>query len=354
MHSFAIYRKPYDTVVTLVKQLHGTNTILDSAKELDHVSGFLVAPFDTDALNPIVVINGDNITHYDDADAIPKTDIIFLDRCCEANVGSSPEIDSSYAEYLNDFDKYHAALLKGEFVKLVLARQKTEPRNQGQSAVNLFVEACRRYPRLFIALHTTPISGTWLIASPELLLDTRDGICHTMALAGTMRYDSSMDVSQWSEKNIQEQALVTNYINEVVRPDADCVSVYGPQPVRAGHLMHLRTDFTFSLRDGVSFGELVDRLSPTPAVCGIPKDKAKTFIIENEHTDRGYYSGYCGPVEIEGYTSLYVSLRCMRIFSHIFQLYAGGGLLPDSEVQSEWYETEYKMQTMGTLINDSL
>ncbi len=354
MHSFAIYRKPYETAVTLVKQIHGSNALLDSAKELDHVSGFLVAPFETNANIPIVVINGDAIMHYSNADSIPKALLTSMDRCCEANAGQAPENDSTFDDYLNDFEKYHAALLKGEFTKLVLARQKTQTRDKSISAIKLFFDACKRYPRLFVALHTTPVSGTWLVASPELLLDTREGLCHTMALAGTMPYNADMDASQWSEKNRQEQDIVSQYINEVIRPDAEFVSVYGPQPVRAGHLMHLRTDFTFCLNNGVSFGELVDRLSPTPAVCGMPKEEAMNFIIANEHADRGYYSGYCGPVDIDGCTSLFVSLRCMRIFSGSFLLYAGGGLLPDSDVDSEWNETEYKMHTMESLINDDL
>ena len=353
MLSFAIYRKPYETGITLVKQSFGTDTHIQYAESDGNIPGFVVAPFNADDNTPIVFIKGDAITQFDDISDFLKTDIYTLDKYSDLNSGVSTDDDSSYADYLRDFDTYHASLIKGNFSKLVLARRKKETRSDNTSPLRLFAEACKKYPRLFIALHSTPVSGTWLVASPELLLDNRDGICHTMSLAGTMKYEG-ISTPQWSDKNIREQALVTEYINEVVQSYADTSAVYGPATVRAGNLMHLRTDFTFTMREGAKFGEIVDRLSPTPAVCGIPKDKAKKFIIANEHAPRSYYSGYSGPVRIEEKTSLYVSLRCMRIFTDSFFLYAGGGLLPDSDVQSEWHETESKMQTMLSIIKQPI
>jgi len=99
-------------------------------------------------------------------------------------------------------------------------------------------------------------------------------------------------------------------------------------------------------------------LHPTPAVCGLPKDDAFRFILDNEHTPRQYYSGFMGPLNLPPSTHvlpptsthLYVSLRCMQITSTHYRMYAGGGLLKDSIEEQEWQETEAKLETMRHLL----
>ena len=85
-------------------------------------------------------------------------------------------------------------------------------------------------------------------------------------------------------------------------------------------------------------------------MCGIPKRETHDFIVANEHYPRSYYSGFMGPLAINGFTHLYVSLRCMKITPQAFRLYAGGGILTESVEQQEWEETEEKMKTMKKLI----
>ena len=125
------------------------------------------------------------------------------------------------------------------------------------------------------------------------------------------------------------------------------VNEIGPYTARAGFVKHLRSDFYFDM-DAADIGKLVNKLHPTPAVCGIPKADTYKFICENEAYDRMYYSGFAGPLNInkEEGTHLYVTLRCMQIDGCRCRLYAGGGLLADSEVYDEWLETEAKMDTM--------
>ena len=92
-------------------------------------------------------------------------------------------------------------------------------------------------------------------------------------------------------------------------------------------------------------------LYPTPAVCGLPKGAARDFIVKNEYAPRQYYSGFVGPLDPNGETHLFVSLRCMRIAEGECFLFAGGGLLADSDQEAEWRETEDKMETMGVLLH---
>ena len=122
--------------------------------------------------------------------------------------------------------------------------------------------------------------------------------------------------------------------------------------MRAGNLVHLRSDFHFTLPKSDRLGQLLSRLYPTPAVCGLPKEAARDFILRNEYARRDYYSGFVGPLSPATDTHLYVALRCMRIDSQGYSLYAGGGLLADSDMETEWNETEDKMQTMRSLLEE--
>ena len=150
----------------------------------------------------------------------------------------------------------------------------------------------------------------------------------------------------WSTKNIQEQRYVSTYITECLEQYTSDFHEEGPSTVRAADLVHLRSDFTFTLPDELHIGDLLHTLHPTPAVCGLPKREAFQFIIRNEHTPRRYYSGFMGMLNPDGDTHLYVSLRCMNIEGNQYHLYAGGGLLKDSVMEQEWQETEAKLQTM--------
>ena len=98
-------------------------------------------------------------------------------------------------------------------------------------------------------------------------------------------------------------------------------------------------------------GDLLQELHPTTAVCGMPKEEAFRFIPDNEGYDRSYYSGFTGWLDTEGHTDIYVNLRCMEIKPGEAILYAGGGILASSEVESEWMETGDKMNTMRSILH---
>ena len=142
---------------------------------------------------------------------------------------------------------------------------------------------------------------------------------------------------------------MATYVIETLEQFASRIGEEGTRTVRAGHLVHLRSDFNFTLPDTNHLGSLLQALHPTPAVCGLPKREAWQFILRNEYAPRRYYSGFAGMLQPTGDTHLYVSLRCMEILQDHCLLYAGGGLLRDSVEQQEWEETEAKMQTMRKL-----
>lgn len=351
MSALVLYRLPYAERAWMLK---GRTVQLQSCHELNGRQGFVFAPFQTTPEHPILLIDP-----YETS-ALPLFSFrhsneammrFFKERDCRQTV---PD-----ADYATDFACFHDQLQKGVFQKLVLSRSVVEQPERQHSYLDLFRMACSYYPRMFVSVVLTEEGGLWLTATPELLLEGDGHRWRTTALAGTMKLDGEQlkgegEHMEWSDKNRREQRLVASYVSECLTRFTSDVEEEGPRSVRAANLVHLRSDFTFSLPDGSSLGDLLHELHPTPAVCGLPKREAFDFILRHERTSRRYYSGFQGLLNVDAATHLYVNLRCMEILEKDFRLYAGGGLLSDSTVEQEWLETEAKLQTMrGLLVYNS-
>ena len=382
MKSFAIYRLPYQKECTLMIQHEGEPLKLKSYTELNGKRGFVMAPFAVSPDQPILLIEADDVRSVDVSrkeeggkrkENSTETLSSFLVESYNQIISpssfllppSSKESSlSSRQRYHIDFSNFHSNLLNGEFQKIVLSRCVQEPRKEEQLPMTLFQTACELYPRMFISLVYTPQSGMWLMATPEILLEGGGNDWHTIALAGTMKLEGESlsfdsppvkgearlsDIA-WTTKNIQEQRYVATYLMECLEHFSSQITEEGPYTARAANLVHLRSDFNFVLEDTRRIGELIRALHPTPAVCGLPKQQTFDFIRRNESQSRRYYSGFSGPFNPEVETHLFVSLRCMQILDDCYCLYAGGGLLRDSEEDQEWEETEAKLETMRSLL----
>ena len=95
---------------------------------------------------------------------------------------------------------------------------------------------------------------------------------------------------------------------------------------------------------------LLNTLHPTPAVCGLPKEAAKFFILQNEKYDRTYYSGFLGEINDDFDTELFVNLRCAKIEKNVAQIYVGGGITKESNPEKEWSETHLKTNTIKSIL----
>lgn len=333
--SYAIYRLPCDDHCTLMVQSSGQPLTFLSAAELNGKQGFVVAPFTPSTNEPVVLIVPDRVERMKirPISSWPHTPLSGLH-------------EDEHKKYTANFANFHTHIANGEFGKVVLARCSEQTTGEAVGPEELFERACSLYPRLFIALMSTPVCGTWLMATPEILLEGGGNHWRTISLAGTMRYAPDIE---WSEKNKAEQRYVSDYLSCQLRLFSRDVKETGPYTARAAGLVHLRSDFDFTLEDNSHLGEVIEKLYPTPAVCGIPKEKARRFIMANESFARSYYSGFCGSLFPEGESHLFVSLRCMRIDGNHYSLYAGGGLIKDSVAEQEWEETQAKMETMKAL-----
>ncbi|UYZ63543.1 chorismate-binding protein [Hymenobacter weizhouensis] len=267
---------------------------------------------------------------------------------------------ATQAEYSALVRRGVAAIAGGQVLKVVSSRAARQPLPAGFDALAAFWELTRRYPLAFCSLVSAPGAGTWLGATPEILVQvTEGGQFSTMALAGTQPAAPGHAPSEaiWRQKEIEEQALVARYIvNCFKQLRLREYQETGPRTVAAGELLHLRTDFAVDLRR-VPFPtlgtDMLRLLHPTSAVGGMPRQAALEFIEQHEGYDRAYYSGFLGPVNLPapGAARLYVNLRCLQLRPQEAILYAGTGLTIDSDPAREWQETELKLRTAGAILH---
>jgi isochorismate synthase len=245
----------------------------------------------------------------------------------------------------------------GTVEKIVPSRSKKVALPEDFDLIDSFQRLCDLYPQAMVSVFSSPLSGTWMGATPELLVcvDSRQHF-RTVAVAGTQPCTDSVDVKKvtWTQKDIEEQALVERYIISCFKKiRVREFEEHGPKTVIAGNLFHLRTDFDVDMA-AINFPQLgtvmLKLLHPTSAVCGMPLEPSLDFLKQNEGYDRQFYSGFLGPVNILAESHLYVNLRCMQLFPGGAILYAGAGVLADSDPEKEWSETEMKMNTLGRII----
>ncbi|WP_329905305.1 chorismate-binding protein [Porphyromonas pogonae] len=336
--AYACYKLPYKDSLHIITSENAPVTG-NNLSDIDTFEGFVFAPFALTSQNPMLLLKGQEreIRIKD----LPDTPLL----CDIHNTDEAEE----FASYQKDFSIFTQALLTDRYEKLVLARKHTVDVTRGFDVHNLFMTACRKYPEAFVYIFHAPATGTWLGATPEILFEKKaDGTCRTVSLAGTVTHDT---VSDWSPKNASEQAVVTDYIADTLTSLDIQFKKSQPYNFDTANLRHIKTDFIFTYPPSSPLHRLIQALYPTPAVCGLPKEASKEFILSNESIDRAYYSGFLGPKKNED-IAFYVNLRCMQADNEKKRVnfYAGGGLLKSSTFMDEWSETNNKMNTLVSLM----
>ncbi|KYG74693.1 hypothetical protein MB14_05675 [Roseivirga ehrenbergii] len=249
------------------------------------------------------------------------------------------------------------AIKNNEFQKVVPARSKAISLNVDFDLITKYLQLCDAYANAFVSIVSMPETGTWLGATPELLLEVNHSQFKTVALAGTQRRDIAKPISDtaWTQKEIEEQALVSRYIiNCFKKIRLREYEEKGPKTIIAGNLLHLKTEFEVNMKE-TNFPELgtvmLELLHPTSAIAGMPKEAALNFIQQHEGFDRSFYSGFLGPVQNDQKTSIFVNLRCMQLLENSAILYAGAGVTEDSVSEKEFEETEMKFNTLLNILN---
>lgn len=216
------------------------------------------------------------------------------------------------------------------------------------SGSQLFERLCENYPNALTYHFFSPNLGEWIGATPEILIDSQGETFETVSLAGTKLVS---DDSDWQQKEIDEQAFVSDFIRASLRGTG--VSNLKETEVKekvAGPVKHLLTEFSFV--SDISKDTILKALHPTPAVSGLPQSKAIQLIESTERHSRSFYTGFLG--EYGEKSSVYVNLRCAQIIENQLFLYLGGGFTKDSDIQAEYEETENKATTLLNVLKDSV
>lgn len=245
-----------------------------------------------------------------------------------------------------DFEAWVASAVgemqQNRFQKTALSKTRRVSLPEKYDWRTWFETACARFPNALVFFVHIPGVHTWAGATPELFLSVDGNHVRSVSLAGTLHPDSA---ENWSEKELHEQALVTEYIRDTfLRSGFADVAVKGPETLSIGRLRHLKTSFEATRSPGNDDpAALTLRLHPTPAVGGMPKKEGTDFIRSHETHERLWYSGFLGRVAPGGESDWYVNLRCMRLGRGEALLYAGAGITAGSVPREEWRETENKL-----------
>ncbi len=341
---FVIYRKAGSSELTTFVQ---KNDRLYETEDYSS-SGFVFAPFDSSKKAILI--------------PFAQSDYFTASLTKEVNVNYNIIVERKNVSDKINNEETHVSLVKKGIVtihssvlrKVVLSRKEEISGFTSLDSLKIFQKLIRSYPKAFVYYWYHPKIGSWLGATPETLLQINNDQFTTMALAGTQPYQVNNQVA-WESKELEEQEMVTQFILKELSTIAQDIVSSKTYTHRAGTLLHLRTDIKASLageRSGIQ--QVINILHPTPAVCGLPKEEARSFIMQNEGYDRKFYTGFLGELNINKadkvVSNLFVNLRCMEIEDDKAILYVGGGVTKDSIAEKEWIETVNKTETMKKVL----
>jgi isochorismate synthase len=265
--------------------------------------------------------------------------------------GKQDEPSTDKEHYLSGIRSTIEALQRGEMQKVVISRVLRESIVLDDASAfiqRLFDALKEKYPSAFVFAHSQEKNKIWIGATPEVLVEGMNDHMQTVALAGTRK--STENHTQWGIKEIGEQQNVVDFILRTL-DTAGChdINCSAPFTASAGPIEHIKSLISFKSNHSAEF--IAQQLHPTSAICGMPREKAKEWIQSIEKHRRGYYAGIIGYRNNEAFR-YYVQLRCalLNLDNHTITYYAGGGIMSDSDAESEWMETQNKIDVMREVV----
>jgi menaquinone-specific isochorismate synthase len=242
------------------------------------------------------------------------------------------------------------AMADGPLRKVALAREVVVTADAPFDRTSVLSRLRATYP----GCHLYSVDG-FIGASPELLVSRAGDVVRSHPMAGTAARggdpatDARLAASLLaSTKDREEHQITIDMVHDTLLNWCSYIDYEAePSIVPVANVQHLATLVEGRLsQPAPSVLELVTALHPTPAVCGSPRDEALAFILEHEGFDRGRYAGAVGWVDGNGNGSWAVSLRCAALDGPVARLYAGNGIVADSDPATELAETRAKFQAM--------
>lgn len=238
------------------------------------------------------------------------------------------------------------------FKKIVAARRSTAVCNDAISLDALIHELGSSYPECYRFVYRKN-GVSFLGATPERLIRKEGAVLSTEALAGSIGSPGRATEDERttlaaellsSEKDRDEHAIVVDAIRGNLEPLCAGLTIEDVPTVRSfKHVLHLQTPIQGTLSSPDSHVlDIVARLHPTPSVGGVPSQEAVCWIGEHEPIERGWYAGPIGWFDESGDGEFAVALRCGLLDGERLHLYAGAGIVRDSDPHNEYVETDIK------------
>lgn len=345
---FAAYSLPgNETNINIVIQKSKQVEILKNLSNLNNTQGFLIHPFNKNdfpiyLLKPDIYISEKSDLNYHINELKNLKFTIEENPNFQAHITSKPK-------YFKQIQELKNAFVAENISKIVLSRIiSIKPFNHGKR-VKAFIRLINQYPSAFVSFFNIPGKECWMGASPESIINRMDNHYQVDSIAGTQKITfTNIADHSWTLKEYEEQRLVSQYIQDILKKNnIDEFSILGPENYSTGNLVHLKTIFSFPFFSAKThLSKILNKLHPTPALCGYPKEKSLKQIKQVELHNRLYYSGFLGPVNLNNELKLFVNIRCCKFATKNTFLFVGGGILPESNPALEWNETELKSETL--------
>ncbi len=278
----------------------------------------------------------------------------------DGTVGNSPVViqreDLSCERYAAIIEAALAEIAHGTFVKVVPARRsmlEADRAFDSQQILRLLDDSYSGCNRFAIERN----GAVFLGATPELLIEKRGRTARTEALAGTKPRGLTSDDELVKEsllgddKERREHAHVITAIVDSLREcgvSEPVVAATGLRSLRNVH--HLCTPIQGELEADQHVLRLLAGLHPTPAVCGLPRDRAASFLAEHEPVNRGLYAAPVGWFDAAGDGEFWVAIRSALIYQQRAWLYAGAGVVAGSVPHKEYHEASAKLRAMLSVL----
>jgi len=276
----------------------------------------------------------------------------------EISIGSVFKPDN-FSDW-NDKSSKALELLESEEVnKLVLSRTNKFELKTPLSWYSVINKLNERFPDCYL-FFLKKNNSVFFGSSPEMFLKILENTAEVESVAGSAargeKKESDYELEKFlksSEKNHKEHLFVSEFITDILIQYSNSVRVVEEKQIRKlDNIQHLLTKISAELNSKEIIFELIDSLFPTPAVCGVPKEKAIHLIRKLETHDRGLYSGIVGIFDFNGNCELAVSIRSALVQENQVTAFAGAGLVKDSNPEEEFVETNLKLKTILSLFTD--
>lgn len=280
-----------------------------------------------------------------------EKDILYFSPCSISERATAEYLPSelndapTQDQWIQNIIEAQSCFASTNLQKIVLARQS---KRHSLDAESLFSELRVLQKNCYHFLLSPNQNESFFGVSPERLLKIEGTKLQTEAVAGTRATSVDnienahlSDALFHSKKDQNEHGIVIQYITERLVPFCTEINIKPMQLLSLHHVQHLQTPILADLKEDVSLTELLAELHPTPAVCGLPKDKAMEKISHLEDFDRGFYAGTIGIITDQT-IDFTVSIRSALWKNGELLVWAGAGIVPQSDPIQEWVELNNK------------